>query len=300
MKNFLDLDKRLRQIREYLCFTQAEIASESGINQKEISLMESGGRKTLVDQYIIYLHNRGVNLNWLYFGIEPMLISNIPGGHVGQKRLAIASDPSIPTILHKGQSGDSERSTKSKNAFQERISISPPGGWQGAEDFSPIKVINQNAASAYVEYYQDETFWANLPEARLPFLHSSSALYVMVQVSDEAMLPVIHHGDWIVARLISDPADIREGYVHLIVTRNGIFAKQVLNRIEERNALALKSFNYQYHPTYNEDISNILQIWRAEYYISASFSNPAEDIHKRLNRLETELSTMKTQRNFHI
>ncbi len=58
--------ERLKQAREGLSLSQKDAAEESGVSQKDISLLENGKREFIPNRYILFLSNRGIDLNSIF------------------------------------------------------------------------------------------------------------------------------------------------------------------------------------------------------------------------------------------
>ncbi|MGE9310794.1 hypothetical protein ACLOAU_04090 [Niabella sp. CJ426] len=58
--------QKLKNARILLGENQTDAGIKSGIHQKTISLMEAGKRKEINLSYLIYLQNRGIDLNSLF------------------------------------------------------------------------------------------------------------------------------------------------------------------------------------------------------------------------------------------
>ncbi|MDN5216313.1 hypothetical protein QQ020_29870 [Fulvivirgaceae bacterium BMA12] len=65
MKDFFN---RLKSCRKTLGLSQAQMASKSHFEQKDISRFENGKVKFIPIPYILFLYQQGINLNWLYTG----------------------------------------------------------------------------------------------------------------------------------------------------------------------------------------------------------------------------------------
>lgn len=53
------------------------MAAETKVKQKDISRFEAGKVKFIPNQYLVYLHNKGINLNWLFSGNGPSLFVDL-------------------------------------------------------------------------------------------------------------------------------------------------------------------------------------------------------------------------------
>ena len=71
--NKLGIDSRLKEARKKLNLNQLVIATDLGIQQKTISEIENGKILNIPNTYIYYFFKKGISLDWLYEGIEPML-----------------------------------------------------------------------------------------------------------------------------------------------------------------------------------------------------------------------------------
>lgn len=60
------LQEKLKGARMAFGLTQADMAASTGLQQKDISALESGKRKFLPNDYILFLYKCGVNLNSLF------------------------------------------------------------------------------------------------------------------------------------------------------------------------------------------------------------------------------------------
>lgn len=62
----LQINSKLKQARKLLGKTQEQCGKDSGINQKEISLLESGKREFIPNEYLFFLNEYGVDLNTIF------------------------------------------------------------------------------------------------------------------------------------------------------------------------------------------------------------------------------------------
>jgi len=71
--NTLGIHERLKEARKKLNLNQLIIATDLNIHQKTISEIENGKILNIPNTYIYYFFKKGISLDWLYEGIEPML-----------------------------------------------------------------------------------------------------------------------------------------------------------------------------------------------------------------------------------
>ncbi len=62
----MELHEKLKLIRKLLGLTQEQMAKQSNIPRKEISLLETGDRKFVPKEYIIFLIKNNIDINSLY------------------------------------------------------------------------------------------------------------------------------------------------------------------------------------------------------------------------------------------
>jgi transcriptional regulator with XRE-family HTH domain len=59
---------KLKEARELLAMNQPQTAEASGLTQKEVSLLENGKREFIPNRYIVFLYNKGIDLNSIFDG----------------------------------------------------------------------------------------------------------------------------------------------------------------------------------------------------------------------------------------
>ncbi len=65
----MDLAEKLYTVRKLISLNQREAAEKAGLKQATISIIERGERNSLPNDYLEFLHSKGIDLNWL-FGTE--------------------------------------------------------------------------------------------------------------------------------------------------------------------------------------------------------------------------------------
>lgn len=58
--------QKIKEAREQMGLNQSEFAREVGVTQKDVSILESGNKKFIPNQYIEYLLNKGYDLNSIF------------------------------------------------------------------------------------------------------------------------------------------------------------------------------------------------------------------------------------------
>ncbi|MFN7703452.1 MAG: helix-turn-helix domain-containing protein [Chryseotalea sp.] len=86
---------RLKMAREYLNLSQTEAAIKAKVFQKDISTLENRKREVIPPNYLEFLYNNGINLNWLILGKEDMLTVKDKSNVKDQNLLLSAENESV-------------------------------------------------------------------------------------------------------------------------------------------------------------------------------------------------------------
>ena len=158
-----------------------------------------------------------------------------------------------------------------------------------------IVQLDIQAAAGLPYHVDDPEYLKDKPAFSLPGEQYQRGEYFSIQVNGDSMEDTIYHGDWLICERVYDLTEVKDNYVHVIVTKEGVVTKRVLNRIEKRGSLALKSDNEAY-TTYDEPVGNILMVLRATGRITAILKNrnagmarEVSDLKDRVEQLEKRL-----------
>ena len=117
------------------------------------------------------------------------------------------------------------------------------------------------AQAGYMQHVGDQTYLGELKGYSLPgFEHG---VHRMFEVRGNSMEPTFHEGDWVVGSHVEDASDIKNNDVYIIVTRDGICIKRVINEVDRRGVLIINSDN----PAFTPDIifaEDVLEMWSFE------------------------------------
>lgn len=72
----MSVNERLKEARLKLNLSQSDVERLSGINQKDISRMESGLAKNIRNEYIHFLYKNDINLNFIFTGEGEIFLHN--------------------------------------------------------------------------------------------------------------------------------------------------------------------------------------------------------------------------------
>lgn len=165
-----------------------------------------------------------------------------------------------------------------------------------APDGQPnIVMLDSRAAAGLPAHYGDPEFFRDKPVFNLPGWKFKGSGMIALQVTGDSMAPTIHHNDWIVARHLANPSEeLNEGYVHLLVTKDGAVAKRIFRAADGRHALVCKSDNDDY-PSYEVEIGPHDQLYVALGLISEDLSNKGGGVRDRLKQLEKDVQAIQHQ-----
>lgn len=156
---------------------------------------------------------------------------------------------------------------------------------QGDENvvYVPIK-----ARAGYLNGYGDAEYIETLPSFHMP--HLTNGTYRCFEVQGNSMVRTFFDGDLVFGKYVENLNDIKDGRVYIIVSLNdGIVLKRVINRIDERGKLILKSDNKDgNYPTYTMDVEDIMEVWYVTMFASKQMPEPV-DVYHRLHDLESKV-----------
>ncbi|WP_207515787.1 hypothetical protein [Longitalea luteola] len=109
------------------------------------------------------------------------------------------------------------------------------------------------------------------------------------------MEPKFSYGDKVVGSWVLNLEDIRDGNVYLLVTRNGILLRRIVNKLSDRKSLQLISDTLKYKDQYplielSPDI--IYEVWLVEYVISSNLDQPIQNVYVKIADLETKIQDL--------
>lgn len=149
--------------------------------------------------------------------------------------------------------------------------------------YVPIK-----ARAGYLDGYGDSEYIESLPAFNMPQLNNGT--YRCFEVQGNSMVRTFFDGDLVFGKYVEDLRDIKDGRVYIIVSKTeGVVLKRVINRVEERQKLILKSDNKDgNYPTYTINVEDIMEVWYVTMYASKQMPEPV-DIYDRLHELESRI-----------
>lgn len=293
-KNKLSVAERIARLIDSLGMSKNSFSKAIGLdNNVTIGRIINENRQPSFDILHRIIQTFGnVDGNWLLTGDGSMFKSEGDLNTQLHTQLHTQSEKTVsPTVTPTSKSDKNLKVQESKQSYKPLTDpkaqivpvVTDPAGGQ------LITVIDARAAAGLPTDGDNPQFWKDRQTFSMPFPQFQSGEYVLMQISGDSMQPTIYPGDWVFCRRIHDWKEIRDGYIHVIVTKDGVVAKRVLNRVEKRQALALQSDNTAY-TTYDEPIEGILQVWKVEMKMSATLRNEGADMRKDVDGLKKTIT----------
>ncbi|MFN7610326.1 MAG: XRE family transcriptional regulator [bacterium] len=137
--------------------------------------------------------------------------------------------------------------------------------------FVPVK-----AQAGYTRGFGDEKFIGTLQSFSIPNLRSGT--YRMFEVNGDSMLQItgggLHDGDIVIAQYLENFYDVRDNRVYVVVSKEGIVIKRLINRLRNENpVIVCKSDNKGgAYPDFLLRPEDLFEIWELKAYISKQLS----------------------------
>lgn len=218
-------NKRLKEFREYLRLTQAQMADALGIKQSAYSSMESGNSDIKIKHIETLKKNYNMNEAWLLSGIGPILDN--ANENLDTKYISLVGESKFPDHFQKF-----------------------------------ILPIFGDANAGYIVGYSQEEKEMYFESYTLPtHLGQNARAFV---VNGESMLPILNREDIVFCKRVLDLSLHRffKEDIYVIVSNEGIVIKHVLYD-KETNFLKLIPSNNEFS-AYLLHTSDIMEVWRAE------------------------------------
>lgn len=166
LDNFMKAFEKIKEARERLGLGQREFAAEIGVNQKDVSLLESGQKKFIPNLYIDFLISKNFDLNSIF-------------------------DESLRLkIKEKEGTNQANESTKVYKLRTDRN-----------EDFQNIPLYNIEASAGLVELFQNQGDQTPIDTIHIPNLPKCDGA---VFVTGDSMYPLLKSGDIVAYKQIHD------------------------------------------------------------------------------------------------
>jgi|GEM_PF-470949 len=293
--------KNLKLLRKARGLKQEELASPLGIKPNTISNYEHGVSFPDFDilEQLIKFYDISVD-DILFKDLESILVNqnqNTKDEYPLKEKMNIhlnihskKNDRALMTGQLTGQLNKNDLPLKSKNWLPPKVITVTPQGIEAAV------MIDIKAAAGLPFNIDNPQYFSDLPVIQLPPRQFSAGTYIYIQASGESMHPTIFHQDWVICRFEDDPVNsIKDGYIYLIVTNDGVIIKRCLNRLPGQGMLICQSDNSIGNPTFEVSGEDIQQVYKAIAKISFNLSNLNDSLYQRLNNIEFEVTELRKE-----
>ena len=288
---------KIKEARNLLHLSQEAFAEETDLTGRDISLLENGKKVFISNSLIQFLQKSGFDLNSLFDDSCNLVFKS--KNTINAPPLSNKLPPQLPP--QSKINAPPLKASEHKSDYKSLRSI--PESWSApkiitvnSEGQEAAVMIDIKAAAGLPNNIDNPKYYSAMPTIQLPKRQFSNGTHIVIQASGESMHPTIYHQDWIISRFDDQPAEnMKDGYVYVIVSKSGVVIKRCLNRIKQRGMIVCQSDNSIGNPTYEIEIEDILQVYRAEAKLSFNLGNLNADLYKRLNNIEIEVSDLRKQ-----
>lgn len=156
-----------------------------------------------------------------------------------------------------------------------------------------IVMVDVKAAAGYPQHYFEKEYIQQLPAFKLPGADFRNATFRCFQVDGDSMSDTIYPNDYVIAKYLDQHYNqIREGHIHVIVTKDAVLVKRLLNRVKERKKLVLQSDNDQYPPV-EVAIEEVIEIWYVKAKLSFYLPSKRLEVHRAISALQGDMLELK-------
>jgi transcriptional regulator with XRE-family HTH domain len=300
--------KNLKYLRENKGLKQHEMLTAIGFKQSTWNGYETGKSFPNFKDLIKLSHYFGIpetdliHNDLVKVGVKEGISGN--GTKVNEAdsldKQAISYDKQATVVTHSVTPAVTppQKNSKKEGNFKDQISTlynlgAPKVVTVNERKEENIIYVPVKARAGYLAGYGDPEYIQSLPSFRLPGL--TNATYRMFETEGPSMAPNIISGDRLIGQWVNSLDEIRDNRVYVMVCRDGVVVKRVLNRITERGRMVFKSDTITHrkdYPTYEVDPTDVLEVWYVRLKLSSDLSEPAEVYH-RIGDLEADMVEVK-------
>lgn len=249
---------------------------------------------------------RNVNSDWLMTGNGSMFRDGTIVGEP-QKDVHLKRPPKSPPISKSENLGGqmqlmTDRLLEGEKVALETSDISP--GWEAsrlrmskytknvAKSVS-IDIIDVRAAANWSGVAIADDMPETLGQIELPTRMLKSGNHKAFTVVGDSMEPTLYPGDYVVGRLIekSEYEQIRDHFIYIVVTREGVVIKRLINRLRQRGEIRCRSDNRKYS-AYNVQEDDIISVFEAKAKLSFNFTNEQGNLFDMYHDLEEKIDDL--------
>jgi DNA-binding XRE family transcriptional regulator len=133
-----------------------------------------------------------------------------------------------------------------------------------------ISYVPVKALAGYGEQLENPVFEDELEKFAIPGKHFSDEDYRCFEVEGQSMEPNYYSGDKVICSAMAPvyfAQGLRDHATYIVVTKQSIFLKKIINKINTEKSITLVSDNPEYDP-FDLAINDVAEIWKVEGLIT--------------------------------
>ncbi len=279
MKPGTTINQRLALIRKDLGYSQEAFAALLGISRSYLANIERDRKEVPIAALTFLTETFAIKPNFLLTGQGAML----------------AKKAEVPAATKTALSGNGEHVAPAPTV-QKGTGLRVLVTTVDASGRDNICLVSTRAAAGYAAGgFTEPEFLQDLPTFSLPDRAFKNGTFRAFQVTGESMQPTLCEGDWVICRYVEQwDRDIRDTFVHVVVTAERPVVKRLLNRLNDRGQLSLLSDNPAF-ATQFIDATDVQEVWVAVGRLSRQFANPRYDLVQEVTRTRSDVDELIVQ-----
>lgn len=159
------------------------------------------------------------------------------------------------------------------------------------------------AQAGYADQFFDRVFLDELPTFTIPQFKDQKGEFRCFEINGDSMEPTLFSNEKVICSLVkreNQYAGIRNHYVYVVVTAQGVVVKRVINHIQSSGTLELISDN-QFYDSFRIPVDEVHEIWNVQVKISpfngspSHFQNGFQEKMKEMNQtIESQSEAIRT------
>lgn len=123
-----------------------------------------------------------------------------------------------------------------------------------------IIMVNEKASAGYAQNILDKDWYKELPSMKLPLPNYRNASYRGFKVQGDSMTPNINPGDWVIGKSVPSIAELNYGKIYIVVLRDAVVVKQVIEANKKADTILLHSTNPEYE-NLMVSVNDVQELW---------------------------------------
>ncbi len=156
-----------------------------------------------------------------------------------------------------------------------------------------IVMVDTKAAAGYPTRILEPEYYKELPAFKLPGTDYRNGTFRCFQVEGDSMTDTLQNGDSVIGRFCDNHfRDVRQGYIHVVVTADQVLVKRVISHADADHTLVLLSDNDAYPPI-EVDIDEVKEIWYVKSKLSTYMPVKKNDLDRLIADLSMQVQMLK-------